>query len=342
VLARCRQAGGAGRLRLFSVWFVILLAMPSALTAAQDGSGTLQIAQATPADSASAENVRKSNGECLTCHSPTALANPPRADLDLAKLKRYLVDAELFNSSNHGGVECKTCHGPGFVAFPHKDNARQQISQCSECHAQKVLRIETQFDKSVHATQLPGKFTCTTCHDPHKFRAARNLGDPRRIVAQDNRMCLDCHQFDRPYHALAPDKERPDLERAHDWLPNIQLHWKDVRCVECHTPVSTVKTLALSHEILLRSDAGKDCVACHSRESTLRTRLYRHLVESEQETAGFLNSAILRHAYVIGATRNTYLDVAGGLLIAGTVGAVTGHGLVRFVAGIWRRRRRNG
>ena len=37
-------------------------------------------------------------------------------------------------------------------------------------------------------------------------------------------------------------------------------------------------------------------------------------MESEQETAGFLNSAILRNAYVIGATRNTYLDLAGGLL----------------------------
>ena len=207
----------------------------------------------------------------------------------------------------------------------------QQISQCSECHAQKVMRIEAQFDSSVHATRLPEKFTCTTCHDPHRFLAAARLVDPRRIVAQDNAMCLDCHGSDRRFHAIAPDKERADLERAHDWLPNIQLHWKNVRCVECHTPVSTVKSLALSHQILAAKDTGRDCVACHTRDSALRTRLYRHLIAAEQESAGFANSVILRNAYVIGATRNTYLDLAGGLLIAGVVGGVTGHGILRLL-----------
>jgi predicted CXXCH cytochrome family protein len=313
----------ADLLRPVCLWIAILLSAPPVLLAAQD-------------------QVEKSNAECLACHAPSALANPPRADVDTAALERYLVDSGLFNSSNHGGVECRTCHGAGFAVFPHKEGARQQISQCSECHAQKVLRIEAQFDKSVHATHLPGKFTCTTCHNPHVFQTARKLFYPRQIVAQDNRMCLDCHQSDRRFHAMAPDKERADLERAHDWLPNIQLHWKDVRCVECHTPISTVKTLALSHEILRRSDAGKDCVACHSRNSALRTRLYRHLVGSEQETAGFLNSVILRNSYVIGAARNTYLDLASGLLVASTIGAVAGHGILRCLSGFWRRRRRDG
>jgi hypothetical protein len=113
-----------------------------------------------------------------------------------------------------------------------------------------------------------------------------------------------------------------------------------VRCVECHTPVSNVKSLALSHEVLDRGGAVHDCVACHSRETALRTRLYRHLVEAEQEQAGFLNSVILRNAYVIGATRNTYLDLAGAGLIVGVIGAVTGHGVLRLCAGWWRGRRR--
>jgi predicted CXXCH cytochrome family protein len=311
------------------LWFAMAVVMPLALRAA-------------PNDDALAGQLQKSNGECLACHAASAPSNPPRADLDLAALRHFMVDADVFTGSNHGGVECKTCHGPGVAVFPHKADARQQISQCSECHAQKVFRIEAQLEKSVHAIHLADKFTCTTCHDPHRFQAAKKLGDPRRIVAQDNAMCMGCHQSDRRFHALAPDKERADLERAHDWLPNIQLHFKAVRCVECHTPVSTVKSLALSHEILGRSDAGKDCVACHSRQSTLRTRLYRHLVESELETAGFFNTAILRNAYVIGASRNTYLDRIGGLLVAGTIGAVAGHGLLRFITGCWRRRRRNG
>ena len=329
-------------LRLFRVWAVIGLATPLASLAAQDRDGTMQVAEATPIDPATAEKVQKSNGECLACHAKLVRRIRPRADVDPEKLKRFLVDAPLFASSNHGGVECKTCHGPGFVTFPHKEGARQQISQCSECHAQKVMRIEAQFDKSVHVTRQPGKFTCTTCHDPHKFEIAQRLGDPRQIVAQDNRMCEDCHRSDRPFHALAPDKDRVDIDHAHDWLPNTQLHWKAVRCVECHTPVSTVKTLALSHEILGRSATEKNCIACHSQASTLRTRLYRHLAQSEQETDGFLNSVILRNSYVIGATRNRYLDLAGGFLIVGVVGGIAGHGMFRVVAGFWRRWRHNG
>ena len=188
VLARCRQGGGAGRLRLFSVWFVILLAMPSALPAAQAGSGTLQIAQATPADSASAENVRKSNGECLTCHSPTAPANPPRADLDLAKLKRFLVDAELFTGSNHGGVECKTCHGPGFAAFPHKDGcapADQPVLRMprakGDAHrgAVRQERARDPAAREIHLHHMP-----RSAQIPGRAEARRSAPD-RRAGQQD-------------------------------------------------------------------------------------------------------------------------------------------------------------
>ena len=185
-------------LRLSRVWAVIGPDHAIGLAAAQDRDGTVPVAEATPIDPATAEKVQKSNGECLACHARSAQVNPPRADVDPEKLKRFLIDAPLFGNSNHGGVESKTCHGPGLVTFPHREGARQQTSQCSECHAQKVMRIEAQFDKSVHVTRQPGKFTCTTCHDPHKFEIAQKLGDPRQIVAQDNRMCEDCHRSDRP------------------------------------------------------------------------------------------------------------------------------------------------
>ncbi|HEY0885530.1 MAG TPA: cytochrome c3 family protein [Ramlibacter sp.] len=335
-LAGCRMA-----------FAVVALALPaSGIAHAWSGSGQpvrFEVAQATPPDPALAEKVRRSNDQCLSCHSAAGVANPPRADLDLERLKTFLVDPTTFKDSNHGGVECKTCHGQAYVPYPHRPNARAQISPCEECHAQKVLRLEPQFIRSVHARNLPGRFTCATCHDPHRFQVARKIGNPRRIVSQDNAMCLDCHADDRRFRKTAkPDTPRPDLDHIHDWLPNPQRHWQSVRCVECHTPVSTVDSLSLSHEILDKTRAVKDCVACHSADTALRTRLYRHLVDQEQQTAGFMNSVILRDAYVVGAMRNTYLDTGMTVLLGLTVAALGGHGLIRILAALWRRTRRHG
>ena len=33
------------------------------------------------------EKIRKSNSECFACHSEEGLKNPPRQDMDLAKLR---------------------------------------------------------------------------------------------------------------------------------------------------------------------------------------------------------------------------------------------------------------
>ena len=297
-------------------------------------------AAGTQQDPVLAEKVRAANAQCFACHTQAGLANPPRADMDLVHLGKLLVNPGAYEHSNHGGVDCKNCHGQAVAVFPHRAGAHAEISQCSECHAQKVMRLEPQFDKSAHVRQVPGKFTCVTCHDPHKYLVAQQIGDPRRIVRQDNAMCIDCHGDDAAFHALAPDTRRPDLALIHDWLPNVQLHWQAVRCVECHTPPSTVRQLSLSHEILAKDRAERECVTCHTRDSSLRTRLYRHLIAEEEETAGFANAVILRSAYVVGATRNTYVDTAGTWLLGLTVAGVLVHGVLRIFAALRRRRQR--
>jgi len=263
-----------------------------------------------------------------------------RPDVNKADLTDRLVNPDAFLKSNHGNVECVACHVTGFKEFPHAEAAKQQINNCDECHTRQFLRIEDQFLKSVHAKKAkeqPGSFTCVTCHDPHVFLKASHFSTTRQAVRQDNAMCLQCHASDERFRQLSKDA-RPDLEKIHDWLPNIPLHWAAVRCVECHTPVPQS---ILSHEILPAERAERNCVSCHSANSTLRVRLYRHLVEEERETVGFINSVILNEAYVIGATRNRYLDMAFGLAAAVVVGGIALHGLARFVAGL-RRRRRDG
>jgi len=240
-------------------------------------------------------------------------------------------------------MECSVCHGQGFKVFPHASDAKKAISECGECHAQKALRVETQFDASVHAKNLKDKFTCQTCHDPHVYRVASKVGDPRKIVAQDNAMCVDCHNSDLRFAqftaAMTPKKVRPDLDTLHDWLPNTRLHWSAVRCIECHTPVSPVKSLATSHEVLPKDKAEKNCVTCHSQDSALTARLYRYASTNVGTDLGFANAGVLGSAYVVGATRNPLIDRAVIGLFGLTVLGLLGHGAVRLVMALIRRRR---
>lgn len=298
---------------------------------------------AAPTDPALVEKIRASNAECFSCHTPQALKTPPRPGMDLAALAKYLHDPAQFDGSNHAGMECKVCHGQGYVAFPHAAEAKKSISECGECHATKALRVETQFKDSIHARNLEGRFTCQTCHDPHVYRVASKVGDPRRIVAQDNAMCVDCHNSDLRYGAfsaaLPTKKARPDLDALHGWLPNTRLHWSAVRCIECHTPVSPVKSLGMSHEIQSKDKAEKNCVTCHAQDSALATRLYRYASANVGSDLGFSNAQVLGSAYVVGATRNPLIDRAVIGLVGLTVFGLLGHGAVRVVMALIRRRR---
>lgn len=319
-------------------WFGLLafaagVALPTA---------TVLAADAAPVDQATIAANRKANQACYECHSAAAIAKPPRADLDLSKLTESRVEPEVFNPSDHGVMDCRQCHAKNHYAeFPHAEAGKASTSPCTECHAAKSLRLEPQFNASVHARNkgLKEKFTCNTCHDAHVNVVQKRLKDPARIVAQDNHGCLECHNSDTAFNKFAPDdekrpgskKRRPDIDQIHSWLPNTKAHWSAVRCIECHTP-EVAEGKMLSHEILNKEKAEKKCLACHSANSSLKTRLYRHMVKSEQQKYGFTNSVILSNSYVIGATRHPLLDaILVGLALATLIGVIV-HGALRYIA----------
>lgn len=302
--------------------------------------------EAGAVDPAVAEKNRKANEACFACHSEFGFKNPPRTDMDMQKLAATLHDPKVFAGSNHGTMDCRQCHGQSYNDYPHSEKGKSETSPCSECHANKVARLEPQYDASVHARleSVKAKFTCATCHDPHIDLGATQLKDPHKIAVQDNKACLECHDSDETFSKYAPDnektpglkKKRPDIDTIHEWLPNTKAHWKAVRCVECHTP-EVKANRPLSHEILDKEKAEKNCLSCHSANSSLRTRLYRHLVKEEVDRLGFTNSVILSSSYVIGATRNPTLDMIVIGLVALTLGGVLLHGLIRIIFAIRRK-----
>lgn len=284
------------------------------------------------------QKIDIANGKCLSCHSQAGLEKPPKAGMDLAKLAKMLVAPAAYKESDHGQMACAKCHKGDYDQHPHTPDPDEAISECQECHAKKAMRVERQMEKSVHAKNLGETLTCAKCHDAHVMRLAAKLGDPRRIVAQDNKVCVDCHDSDAAYAELAPaDKKRPRLDETHAWLPQMARHWEAVRCVECHTPPDEK---ILSHEILDKDGAEKKCTACHNPDTVLKDRLYRHLAKDEQKRYGFLNSVILSNSYVIGANRHPVLDeVLIGLTAATSLGVLL-HGLGRAIASLLRRRKR--
>lgn len=324
-------------------WRNCLASIAAALLLALQAHAATESAAVDPAV---LEKNRKANESCFSCHSEAGFKKPPRTDMDMKKLAATLYDPKVFAGSNHGTMDCRQCHGQSYNDYPHSDKGKSETSPCSECHANKVARLEPQYEASVHARleSVKAKFTCATCHDPHIDLGATLLKDPLKIVAQDNKACLECHDSDETFAKYAAEdektpgikKKRPNVDAIHDWLPNTKQHWKAVRCVECHTP-EVKENRPISHEILDKKKAEKKCVSCHSANSSLRTRLYRHLVKEEVAAMGFTNSVILSSSYVIGATRNPVLDLIVIGLVALTLAGVLLHGAIRIIFAIRRK-----
>lgn len=282
-----------------------------------------------------AQPVSADSSNCLKCHAMPSLA---LIDSSTGAIRSLAIDRDEFQHSNHGELECTACHDPQLSAFPHAAELKEENLYCLDCHREdeetafyNFPEIEKQFFESVHYQRMPQKFTCFTCHDPHTFIVtARRAEVIANTINYDNGVCLDCHTA-----AVAlTGKTLPDLNTSHAWLPHQQRHWDNVRCVDCHTPVSE---LGVSHNILAGDKAVKNCVECHSTESRLAHSLYKFEAQQERSEAGFFNAIILNNSYIIGATRNYYLNVLSFIIFGLTLAGITGHALLR-----WMAKRKNG
>jgi predicted CXXCH cytochrome family protein len=293
---------------------------------------------AVGSDKTTGQTAALTKAECYSCHSAAAVAAKAPPGVDAARLRELQIDPAAFDQSVHADLSCDDCHGDGVTHFPHQGAFQGPVKSCPECHKRQNRTIVPEFMQSVHARLGPNAFTCYSCHDPHNVRKAASLGGVRNLAHRDNGMCLGCHNSDVQYAKWSKDK-RPDLLVVHSWQPNPQIHWTAVRCIDCHTPEKP--NGAIAHDILPKAQAERHCVDCHSTNSSLLTRLYRHEVEEERtNAAGFINAYVLTHAYVVGVTRNAYLDWGSLVLFLVLVAGLAGHGLLRYVGFLIRREKK--
>lgn len=293
--------------------------------------------------------VNAQNAECLSCHSELGAATADPTVVDLEALSQVLIDPKVMQDSNHTGMTCISCHVGSYSGFPHSGPlqeipGRHETLECVECHSLKTWRIEPQVANGAHGEnpKVFERFDCNSCHNPHVFQSADKLKDPAAIIAQDNAMCMSCHDSDLGFAefttGIIPAPEQPDINAIHKFLANPQRHWSSVRCIECHTPVSETPSLNISHKILTKEEARRDCVTCHSVDTQLSASLYRYAAEQrDAKEAGFENSELLAQAYVVGATRNTVVDKLGlaliGLVLAGIALHILGRVIGKLATG---------
>ncbi len=261
---------------------------------------------------------------CLRCHGMATLAT---LDERTGRLHRFAVDPEAYRHSEHATLNCGRCHRDEAARYPHGPGLAREKLACLGCHKGEARFLKRRFSaigqevhRSVHAIRLGEKWTCFACHDPHSFKAGSGG------VAGANAVCLSCHAAPARFAALTT-RPLPDLEVAHGWLPAQALHARMVRCVDCH---ASAEPPDLGHAILPVGKALHDCVGCHARSSRLLATLYRHTVKEQRASIGFVNATLLNDAYVIGATRNVWLDRLSGWVFGSALFGILLHAALRW------------
>lgn len=302
--------------------------------------------------------VAEENRLCIECHTSQSFTiHNDWTGMDQTRLMNpfYIMDTIRFANGVHGAFQCIDCHSYEYETYPHNGDLKlEPLMTCIDCHggddtyaSYQFDRVEEEFEKSIHRERLGDQFTCSKCHDQHYYTpTARTSSNVREIVEYSNNMCLSCHDNMIKYQ-LVSDKEKPQLVQIHEWLPNQELHFNRVRCIECHTDVQD--SLMVSHNILPKEEATKNCVECHSSNSMLQASLYKYQnlmlrsgnAENDSTASGEVYSGSFQFLsmknifsnqyYVIGASRIPLLNTIFVAIFVLTLAGIFTHAIFRFL-----------
>ncbi|MFA5512949.1 MAG: cytochrome c3 family protein [Candidatus Kapaibacterium sp.] len=271
---------------------------------------------------------------CLNCH----LNHPDNP----SKFAKTLIDYEnsvhgqAILRGNANAAVCVDCHGAHRLEkadVPTSRINKQNIHNvCGSCHGD----IGDEYMKSIHGQGVIKGFkdapTCTYCHGEHNINSIPEV--PEKVFSSsgmkfntvvDNRMiyCIACHSDEH----MMKKYNLTTIEESHKWMPSQAKHWETVRCVDCH---ASHEGMDLHHNILPRAETVKQCEECHSQNSRLMSQLYVHEKQQSRSKYGFINGTLLSDAYVIGTTRNIYLDTLSLIIFGLTFLGIGMHGFLRW------------
>ncbi len=277
--------------------------------------------------------------QCLKCHSNQTYSffNSVKGKDEKRMMNPYFIlDTVALSAAVHKPFDCTDCHSSEYGTYPHQSNLKlEPLSTCLDCHGGDASfasyhfeRIDEEFRKSIHFQVSGENFNCSKCHSQHTyFATARTSNNVLDIVDYSNKMCLSCHN-DMKKYKMVSGHENPKLVQVHDWLPNQELHFKNVRCIECHTEV--LDSLKVSHNILPKSKALRKCVECHSADSRLKASLYKYQNLQKRSEDGSITMVLANESYVIGSHQIPHLKIASILIFFLTLIGIIIHSSFRI------------
>lgn len=278
------------------------------------------------------------NHKCLKCHGQKYYHyyNDWLEKMVRERMNPYFViDSVEFYESNHRTFACIDCHSYDYNKFPHSGELRMEPKMsCMDCHGGddtyakfNFEKIEEEFHESVHSSKYSDEFTCWMCHNPHSYKiSARKNGHLKETIQYDNNICLSCHADVSKYQLLTT-LENPNILETHDWLPNQVLHFRSVRCIECHTEISN--EVLVAHKVLPKEDAVERCVECHSQNSILKETLYKY--QEDGTLAISSGEDILDKPELIGGNRIYALNLASIIIFLLTLAGIGVHIILRII-----------
>jgi hypothetical protein len=277
------------------------------------------------------------NERCLKCHGQGKYEYTNETlgrQVKALMCSERIVNRDEFYKSNHKSFSCTDCHSELYTTFPHSGELRmEQKYNCIDCHGgdEKFARyhfeeIDTEYQQSTHFKLEEEGFSCWKCHNPHTYKInIRNTENIKETIQYDNSICLTCHT-NFSHFQLLTNRDEINILQTHEWLPNQAVHFKNVRCIECHTKIND--NILVSHLIKPKEEAVRRCNECHSQNSILMATLYKFQAK-EQRRAGFFNGIILNESYVIGANRNELLNIFSFIILIITLCAIGVHIAIR-------------
>jgi len=278
--------------------------------------------------------------QCLKCHSSQTYSfHNDLMDTEEKRLMNpyYIIDTVALRHGVHNQFNCTDCHSYEYTTYPHKANLKlEPLATCLDCHAgdeatakYQFEKIDEEFKKSIHYQVYGESFTCSKCHSQHTYSpVARTSSDVLEIVNYSNKMCLSCHNDMKRYELVA-GHANPQLVEVHSWLPNQELHFKNVRCIECHTQV--VDSLNVSHNIMPKDKALRNCVECHSTNSRLKASLYKYQNLQKRSENGTLKTVISNESYVIGTHQIPILKIISYIIFFAALAGILIHSFFRII-----------
>jgi len=276
---------------------------------------------------------------CLQCHSQQTYSfHNDITDLDVKRLMNpyFVIDTIALRQGVHHNFDCTDCHSYEYTTYPHAANLKlEPMMTCLDCHGgdesfakYQFEKIDEEVKKSVHYQAYGEAFTCSKCHSQHTYSAtARNSSSVTQIVEYSNQMCLSCHNDMRKFETVA-DSAIATVVDIHSWLPNQELHFQHVRCIECHTAVED--DLMVSHNILSKEQAVRRCAECHSSNSLLKASLYKYQNLQERAEDGTVLGVLTNENYVIGSHQIPILKTISLIIFFAALGGIIIHSIFRF------------